>query len=76
MAEELKVTVLTTGDIATAMEGMDEYQREELGRQTFLFIKRMLRDPVLRDLHAQKKAQLQAEGFFDKYPPKEVNCSA
>ena len=75
LANELKVTVLTDGDIATAMEGMDEYQQMETGRQTYFFIKRLLRDPALRALHGQKKAELQAAGYFERFPIQEVSCS-
>lgn len=66
LAEELKVEVLTKGDIATAMAGMDEYQQAELGRKTFLFVKRLLRDPEMRKKHTEMKERLRAEGYFDR----------
>lgn len=57
---------LTTGGAAQTIAAMDEYQRACIGQQTYYFVRRILHDPVLRELHAKKKAELQASGYFDR----------
>ena len=51
---------------------MDEDARACIGQQTYYFVKRMLRDPELRKLHAQKKVELQAAGYFNSLPVAEA----
>lgn len=57
---------LTTGGAAQTIAAMDEYQRACIGQQTYYFVRRILHNPVLRELHAKKKAELQASGYFDR----------
>lgn len=65
--EEAKINrELTTGGAAQTIAAMDEYQRACIGQQTYYFVRRILHDPVLRELHAKKKAELQASGYFDR----------
>ena len=54
------------GGAELTLAAMDEHERWAIGRQTYLFVMRVLRDPELRKLHAQKKAELQASGYFDR----------
>ena len=51
---------------------MDEDARACIGQQTYYFVKRMPRDPELRKLHAQKKVELQAAGYFNSLPVAEA----
>ena len=55
-----------TGGAELTIAAMDEDARMCIGQQTFYFVKRVLRDPELRKLHAQKKAELEASGYFDR----------
>ena len=56
----------SAGGAAQTIAAMDEYQRACIGQQTYYFVRRILHNPVLRELHAQKKAELQASGYFDR----------
>lgn len=56
----------STGGAALTIAAMDEYQLACIGQQTYYFVRRILHDPVLRELHAKKKAELQASGYFDR----------
>ena len=39
---------------------MDEYSRAEIGRKTYRFVRRLMRDPALRALIKARAAELQA----------------
>ena len=41
---------------------MDEYSRAEIGRKTYRFVRRCMRDPVLRARIKARAAELRAEG--------------
>ena len=65
--DELKVTVVAPpGGAAQTIAAMDEYQQACIGQQTYYFVRRILHDPILREKHAKKKAELQASGYFDR----------
>ncbi len=40
---------------------MDEYSRAEIGRKTYRFVRRCMRDPVLRAKIKARAAELRAE---------------
>ena len=54
------------GGAEVTIAAIDEYARACIGQHTYYFVKRILRDPELRKLHAQKQAELEAAGYFDK----------
>lgn len=55
------VEILTdnVGGEAT-IAAMDEYSRAEIGRKTYRFVRRLMRDPALRALIKARAAELQA----------------
>ena len=44
-----------------ALEAMDEYSRMEIGRKTYNFVRRVMRNPELRALIQERAAQIRAE---------------
>ena len=63
--QNVEIIADNVGGEAT-IAAMDEYQYTNIGQQTYYFVRRILRDPEMRKLHAQKKAELEASGYFDK----------
>ena len=51
---------------ADMMNGMDSSEKFRMGLQLDRFARRTKRDPALWALVQAKKAQLQAEGYFDR----------
>lgn len=45
-----------------AIAAMDEYSRAEIGRKTYLFVRRCMQDPELRARIKARAAELRAEG--------------
>ena len=61
MMDGQNVEILTdnVGGEAT-IAAMDEYSRAEIGRKTYRFVRRLMRDPALRALIKARAAELQA----------------
>lgn len=70
--------VRAAGGASGAIRGMNQYSREEIGRKTWLFVRRCMQDPELRAknnpysqrigeqiLEAKKKAKTQASTTED-----------
>ena len=53
----------STGGAALTLAAMDEYQYACIGQETYYFVKRLLKDPEMRKLHAKKKAELERQGY-------------
>ena len=54
-------TVVGEGGAELAIAAMDEYSRAEIGRKTYRFVRRCMRDPELRAKIKARAAELQAE---------------
>lgn len=57
--KEISVEVITGGGELT-IAAMDEYSRLEIGRKTYEFAKRVMRDPILREKVKQRAAEIRA----------------
>ena len=44
-----------------ALEAMDEYSRMEIGRKTYNFVRRVMRNPELRALIQERAAEIRAQ---------------
>ena len=53
------VDAVQAGGEAT-IAAMDDYQRAEIGRKTYNFVRRCMRDPVLREQIRKRAAELRA----------------
>lgn len=60
MKTEKKTSVQESGGEA-AIAAMDEYSRAEIGRKTYRFVRRCMRDPELRARIKARAAELRAE---------------
>ena len=56
--------------ITQSVEYNDKYWYHCLGRKVYRFANGCRKNPVLMEAIRAKAAQLEAEGFFEKYPPK------
>ena len=57
--KEISVEVITGGGELT-IAAMDEYSRLKIGRKTYEFAKRVMRDPILREKVKQRAAEIRA----------------
>lgn len=57
--KEISVEVITGGGELT-IAAMNEYSRLEIGRKTYEFAKRVMRDPILREKVKQRAAEIRA----------------
>ena len=55
-----KVRMQLSGGGELALEAMDEYQRLEIGRKTYNFVRSVMRNPEYRKLIQEKAAQIRA----------------
>lgn len=57
--DELKVQTAVGGEAAIA--AMDQYSRMEIGRKTYNFVRRCMRDPALKARIRARAAELRGE---------------
>lgn len=57
--KEISVEVITGGGELT-IAAMGEYSRLKIGRKTYEFAKRVMRDPILREKVKQRAAEISA----------------
>lgn len=57
--QNVEIIADNVGGEAT-IAAMDEYSRAEIGRKTYRFVRRLMRDPALRALIKARAAELQA----------------
>lgn len=57
--QKVEIIADNVGGEAT-IAAMDEYSRAEIGRKTYRFVRRLMRDPALRALIKARAAELQA----------------
>lgn len=56
-----KVEIVTTDEGGEAtIAAMDQYQYREIGRKTYNFVRRCMRDPVLREKIRARAAEIRA----------------
>lgn len=56
-----KVRIQLSGGGELALEAMDEYQRYEIGRKTYNFVRSVMRNPEYRKLIQERAAKIRAE---------------
>lgn len=64
MDAKCQIVTENAGGEAT-IAAMDEYSRLEIGRKTYNFVRRILRNPEYRQMVEEEKARLKAAGYFD-----------
>lgn len=55
----------TTEGAEVTLAEMDVYSRANIGRKTYEFVRRVMRNPEYRVLIEKKEAELRAAGYFD-----------
>ena len=55
-----KVRMELSGGGELALEAMDEYQRLEIGRKTYNFVRSVMRNPEYRKMIQERAAQIRA----------------
>lgn len=55
----------TTEGAEVTLAAMDEYSRANIGKKTYDFVRRAMRNPEYRKLIEKKEAELRAAGYFD-----------
>lgn len=58
MAQDLTMKVARLDSDKGPLGNFDEYSRENIGQQTYLFVQRLMRNPETRELIRQRAAQL------------------
>lgn len=60
MSPELKCEVLTVGGGELALAAMDKYQRMDMGRKTYNFVRGLMRNPEYKRMIQERAAQIRA----------------
>lgn len=55
------VRLQLSGGGELALEAMDEYQRLEVGRKTYNFVRSVMRNPEYREMIRERAAKIRAE---------------